>query len=161
MIIYLYSLPNSLTLSHSDTNMIFLKSCNYYKDFCGCNYDWSIWSQIIPLFLFVTEILKTIFIWVGFSTWLSKLKTYDWAPLSLSFCNFPRDTISLSLYEVVKAIKIKTYERSRYRWSMNGATIPPPSTGRCQILEKVSSSPEIESHIIHVNTKMERLLKLF
>ena len=98
MIIYLYSLPNSLTLSHSDTNMIFLKSCNYYKDFYGCNYDWSIWSQIIPLFLFVTEILKTIFIWVGFSTWLSKLKTYDWAPLSLSFCKFPCDTIFLSAW---------------------------------------------------------------
>ena len=84
-------------------------------------------------------------------------------PLSLSFCNFLRDTSSLSLslshHEAVKAIKVNNIwtepQQVVNEWGYHSTTINFPLSGRrCQILKKVSFSLESwESHTIRISTK--------
>ena len=89
------------------------------------------------------------------STWL--------CPLSLSFCNFLRDTSSLSLAswscQRLKAIKVNNIwtepQQVVNEWGYHSTTINFPLSGRrCQILKKVSFSLESwESHTIRISTK--------
>ena len=118
--------------------------------------------KLFLFFFLLKEILKTIFIWVGFFMWLSKLKTYDWAPLSLSFCKFPRYTIFLSAWSCQshKSQNIKHMNGAATGGQWVGLLFHHHQQGGVKFCRKFLLLLR-ETHIIHINTKMERSLKLF